>query len=216
MFLGLKLQSYYSGDQCYHKVTVEKRTELGWIVIFEAYGSKEEVPLPYLRLNESAEATMSASTENALALAEETNTAPVVQKKATPQQKGDEELTIPGTYLNAPLNRVTNYSFCLAENLLPLPSDTEEQKLRKKKKIKALKHQNKEKETEMISNNKQASWQTFMKKSSTKRVKGSVSGKVISQGSMFASPDAVDGKVGVTGSGGTLTEFEQRKRYKFK
>jgi survival of motor neuron-related-splicing factor 30 len=96
-----------------------------------------------------------------------------------------------------------------------LPSDTEEQKLRKKKKLKALKQQVKGKESEIISNNKQASWQTFVKKSSSKRVKGSVSGKVLGRDSMFASPDEVDGKVGVTGSGKGTTDFEQRKRYKF-
>lgn len=93
-----------------------------------------------------------------------------------------------------------------------LPSDTEEQKLRKRKKVKNLKHQMKGKKTEIITNEKQASWQTFMKKSSTsKKVKGSVTTK-----SMFASPEEVDGKVGVTGSGKGTTDFEQRKRYKFK
>jgi survival-of-motor-neuron-related-splicing factor 30 len=34
-------------------------------------------------------------------------------------------------------------------------------------------------------------------------------------GSMFASPDAVDGKVGVVGSGQGMTEFGERKRHKF-
>jgi hypothetical protein len=32
---------------------------------------------------------------------------------------------------------------------------------------------------------------------------------------MFASPDAVDGKVGVVNSGKGLTEFAQRKKHKF-
>ena len=32
--------------------------------------------------------------------------------------------------------------------------------------------------------------------------------------SMFKSPDTVDGKVGVVGSGGGMTEFEQWKKHK--
>jgi N-acetyl-gamma-glutamylphosphate reductase len=33
--------------------------------------------------------------------------------------------------------------------------------------------------------------------------------------SLFSSPAAVDGKVGVTGSGQGMTDYEHRKRYKF-
>jgi hypothetical protein len=33
--------------------------------------------------------------------------------------------------------------------------------------------------------------------------------------SIFESPATVDGKVGVVGSGGSITEFEVRKKYKF-
>ena len=32
--------------------------------------------------------------------------------------------------------------------------------------------------------------------------------------SMFASPDTVEGKVGVVGSGKGMTDFEMRKKYK--
>ena len=44
-------------------------------------------------------------------------------------------------------------------------------------------------------------------------IKKSVAG--IQKSSMFASPETVEGKVGVTNSGKALTEFEQRKRHKF-
>jgi hypothetical protein len=44
---------------------------------------------------------------------------------------------------------------------------------------------------------------------------GAITGKPFGE-SMFASPDAVDGKVGVTNSGSGLTEFETRKRFKLK
>jgi hypothetical protein len=32
--------------------------------------------------------------------------------------------------------------------------------------------------------------------------------------SIFASPDTIDGKVGVTGSGAGMTDFRERKKYK--
>jgi len=38
---------------------------------------------------------------------------------------------------------------------------------------------------------------------------------VVKHGSQFASPEAVEGKVGVTGSGAKMTEFERRKRHNF-
>ena len=98
------------------------------------------------------------------------------------------------------------------EHLKILPTDTEEQRNKKKKKIKSLKHTTKKKELEELRNTKQASWQSFVKKAGSKRVKGSMSRKVVGRDSMFASPDAVDGKVGVTGSGQGTTDFEQRKR----
>ena len=44
---------------------------------------------------------------------------------------------------------------------------------------------------------------------------GTISGmKSKTAKSMFASPDAVDGKVGVINSGRGTTEFEDRKKYK--
>ena len=36
----------------------------------------------------------------------------------------------------------------------------------------------------------------------------------LKHGSIFASPDTVDGRVGVVGSGQTMTDFQQRKKYK--
>ena len=35
----------------------------------------------------------------------------------------------------------------------------------------------------------------------------------LKRGSMFAAPTSVDGRVGVVGSGGGMTEFTERKKY---
>lgn len=98
--------------------------------------------------------------------------------------------------------------FVMPEHLKAQPTDTDEQRAKKRKKIKALKLQIKTKEADALSSSKQNSWTSFVKKQSGKKVKGGVKAD-----SMFASPDAVNGKVGVTGSGSGLTEFEQRKRW---
>jgi hypothetical protein len=76
-------------------VTVESRTDLGWIVVFEAYGSKEEVPLPYLRLLPTMEA---GSVEQP---PEETNTQPTPQLKSQVSQQpaANEDFTIPGEHM---------------------------------------------------------------------------------------------------------------------
>ncbi len=54
----------------------------------------------------------------------------------------------------------------------------------------------------------QQTWQKFV----TKGAKRSLSG--LTKSSIFASPEEVDGKVGVVNSGKRLTEFAQRKKHK--
>lgn len=102
--------------------------------------------------------------------------------------------------------------FQIPEHLKVLPTDTEEQKQKKRKKVKALKLLNKGREEEGALNNTKASWQTFQTKNSKKRVKGFVSTSTKKKGSIFAS--SMEGKVGVTGSGGSMTDFEARKKFR--
>lgn len=78
----------------------------------------------------------------------------------------------------------------LPENLRFLPTDTDEDKARKRKKIKAIKSKNRlfTKEAEITA--VQQTWQKFVSKSTKK------SGPITVKKSMFASSDAVDGKIG--------------------
>ena len=85
---------------------------------------------------------------------------------------------------------------------------------RKKKRIRAIKNANRQRGYDNERNTKQTGWQQFNKKFSKKRPKGSMSAAFKKKGSIFKSPATVDGKVGVTGSGGGTTEFEVRKKYK--
>mmetsp|Transcript_786 Transcript_786/g.1346 ORF Transcript_786/g.1346 Transcript_786/m.1346 type:complete len:322 (-) Transcript_786:210-1175(-) len=102
----------------------------------------------------------------------------------------------------------------IPEKLKILPTDTEEEKLQKKKRIKGMKSKNRldaiDKERSAVQN----SWKAF---SAKKAIKTKTSGGVphVKKRSMFASPQEVDGRVGVTGSGQAMTQHAERKRYKF-
>jgi survival-of-motor-neuron-related-splicing factor 30 len=78
----------------------------------------------------------------------------------------------------------------LPENLRFLPTDTDEDKARKRKKIKAIKSKNRlfTKDAEITA--VQNTWQKFVSKGTKK------SGPAVAKKSMFASSDAVDGKIG--------------------
>lgn len=97
----------------------------------------------------------------------------------------------------------------IPESLKILPTDTEEEKNRKKKKLKAIKSTNRIKTQEIEVTATQKTWQSFVNKSGKRALTG-----VVKQ-SMFASPDVVEGKVGVTNSGLGMTDFERRKRHNF-
>ena len=55
------------------------------------------------------------------------------------------------------------------------------------------------------------SWQKFKTKSSAKSKTGFRTGKA--KDSIFRSPDTVDGRVGVIGSGKRMTEFRDREKW---
>ncbi|KAG0220795.1 hypothetical protein B0O80DRAFT_425128 [Mortierella sp. GBAus27b] len=57
---------------------------------------------------------------------------------------------------------------------------------------------------------KQQAWQNFAKGAGSKKTKGATP---IMKKSIFASPDSLDGKVGVVGSGKGMTQFQQRGKH---
>ena len=110
--------------------------------------------------------------------------------------------------------RDANGEFKVPENLKILPTDSEEEIARKRKKIKAIKSKNRSQAIEDERNSKASNWQAFQKKAATKKApKGSMVASGLKRGSMFAAPTSVDGRVGVVGSGGGMTEFTERKKY---
>jgi len=93
-----------------------------------------------------------------------------------------------------------------------LPTDSEAEKKRKHKRVKMIKNKNRTKILEVERKKKQTSWLKFHKKTRGKRISGSMNS--LRKGSIFASPDSLEGRVGVTGSGQGMTEFKQRKKYR--
>ena len=88
-------------------------------------------------------------------------------------------------------------------------TDTDQVKLQKRKKVKHLKYQHKTQMQEAGAKIKQNEWMSFQKKGS-RSAKGHFAFNK-SQQSIFKSPETVEGKVGVVGSGKAMTQYEIKK-----
>ena len=104
--------------------------------------------------------------------------------------------------------------FEIPTHLQPLPSDTDAERKKKTRAIKALKSKHREKTKEAETAQKQKSWKDFVSGGEKKKKrKGVTSG----EGSIFATEDGVNARTGVIGGGGgrgTVSEFGDRKRHK--
>jgi survival-of-motor-neuron-related-splicing factor 30 len=86
--------------------------------------------------------------------------------------------------------------FEIPKSLKILPTDSESVRNMKRKKIKAIKSQFRQKKQEAERSNKKSAWQMFTSSGSSTKGPSSLSK---SKGSIFRSPDSVEGRVGVTG-----------------
>ncbi len=112
--------------------------------------------------------------------------------------------------------------FVIPDHLRLLPTDSEEEKARKRKKVKHLKMQWKERHAGALeaqaereaeqSGGGAGSWKSYLNKSKKKSATAKGLG-ALKKGSIFASPDTVDGRVGVVGSGQGMTDFEKRNTF---
>ena len=110
------------------------------------------------------------------------------------------------------LVREADGTYRIPDHLRLQHTDSEQERLRKRRKVKALKQKIKQKEQDEARDSQKNSWLAFQNKGAKRKVVGSM--KASRKESIFASPDTVDGKVGVTGSGKDMTEFGERKKYK--
>jgi secreted PhoX family phosphatase len=146
------------------------------------------------------------------------------------KEKKPEDREFPKSALNP------DGTFCIPDNLRLLPTDTDAEKDKKRRKVKvprltsfagenaapnpheyslveqSLKSRYKQMQKQQDTTSKQSSWQAFAGSTGKKRVKGSFAG--VRKESIFKTPDNLEGRVGVVGSGKGVTEFEAKKRYK--
>eukprot|EP00587_Corethron_hystrix_P007868 CAMPEP_0113309876 /NCGR_PEP_ID=MMETSP0010_2-20120614/7740_1 /TAXON_ID=216773 ORGANISM="Corethron hystrix, Strain 308" /NCGR_SAMPLE_ID=MMETSP0010_2 /ASSEMBLY_ACC=CAM_ASM_000155 /LENGTH=266 /DNA_ID=CAMNT_0000165207 /DNA_START=26 /DNA_END=826 /DNA_ORIENTATION=+ /assembly_acc=CAM_ASM_000155 len=112
--------------------------------------------------------------------------------------------------------------FLIPEKLLPLESDSDAVKEKKRRKIKTLKSKFNEKKKEEDRAKKQATWKDFISTGGGKKKKKKGAGGGSSSGlkgiakteSMFRTGTEINAKVGVVGSGRSMTDYGERKRFK--
>jgi len=93
----------------------------------------------------------------------------------------------------------------IPKSLKILPTDSEEERQAKKKRIHIIKSQTRLKKREEERSTKKNAWQEFSSKPGGTKISNT------RKDSIFRSPDSVEGKVGVTGSGKPLTPSPQFK-----
>jgi len=106
-----------------------------------------------------------------------------------------------------PADDVDSSNVFIPKSLKILPTDSEEVRQSKKKRMHVIKSQSRLKKLEEDRQGKKNAWQEF----TTKASKTKTAGPALKKDSIFKSPDTVDGKVGVTGSGKPLTPSPQFK-----
>lgn len=108
----------------------------------------------------------------------------------------------------------TPAGYKIPESLVIQKTDTEEIIETKKRKIMAIKKQQRADKQEEGAMKQQGSWQKFFhSKASTQSKCGFKSGKA--KESIFKVPETLEGKVGVTGSGKEMTKFQEPKKFTY-
>ncbi|GMF15518.1 unnamed protein product [Phytophthora lilii] len=197
---GFKCQAKYYADAVVYPCSVTKVTALGFQVLFDGYGNSEEVPYEYLR---PAKAPARDQVDTSAAQSQSTNAA---NATATHTAAATAAALAPAV-IAKPIK--------IPENLQILPTDSESEKERKRKRLRAIKSLNRHKNIDNERNIKQHDWKAFQYKAKKKGLKKGVSGVLSKRGSsMFASPDTVEGRVGVVGSGQGMTSFQDARNKK--
>ncbi|KAI4318556.1 hypothetical protein MLD38_032245 [Melastoma candidum] len=186
--IGTKVQAVYSEDGEWYDAIIEAHTVNGYYVCYEGWGNKEEVDPDNVRPIQEGEVNALLEAEK---VAEATKQA-IKRKIAQAASVDFQNRTLP-------------------TKLRIEPDDPEDVKAAKRKKIHAFKSKMRTEQLEVSQNKRQNDWQQFQTtKGKTKKI-GFFSGR--KRESIFKSPDDPNGKVGVTGSGKGLTEFQRREKH---
>ncbi|KAJ0960808.1 hypothetical protein J5N97_001309 [Dioscorea zingiberensis] len=186
--VGTKVQAVWSEDGEWYDATIEALTPNGYYVHYDEWGNKEEVDPGNIRpiKEETMDALLEAERE-----AEATRQA--IKRKIAQAGVSDFQAR------------------ALPAKLRIDPNDPEDVKAAKKKKIHAFKSKVRLEQQEVVQNKRQNAWQQFQTTKGKAKKVGFFSGR--KRESIFKSPDDPKGKVGVTGSGKGLTEFQKREKH---
>ncbi|CAK9146398.1 unnamed protein product [Ilex paraguariensis] len=186
--VGTKVQAVWSEDGEWYDATIEALTPNGYYVRYDEWGNKEEVDPANIRPVE--EGTVNTLLE---AEREAEATKQALKRKIAQAAAADFQ------------------SRSLPAKLRIDPDDPEDVKAAKRKKIHAFKSKVRMEQLEVTQNKRQNAWQQFQTTKGQAKKIGFFSGR--KRESIFKSPDDPFGKVGVTGSGKGLTDFQKREKH---
>ncbi|KAL8172288.1 hypothetical protein V2J09_024092 [Rumex salicifolius] len=187
--IGAKVQAVYSEDGEWYDATVEAHTPNGYYVTYIEWGNKEEVDPANVR-------PVQDEAVDALVVAEKQAEATKLALKRKIAQA-------------AAVSEFQERS--LPAKLQINPDDPEDVKATKRKKIHAFKSKVRFEKLEVAQNKRQNAWQQFQTAKGRSKKVGFFSGR--KKESIFKSPDDPHGKVGVTGSGKGITDFQKREKH---
>ncbi|KAL6513211.1 hypothetical protein OROGR_020697 [Orobanche gracilis] len=186
--VGTKVQAVWSEDGEWYDATVEALTPNGYFVCYDRWGNREEVDPDNVR-------PIQEGTTNPLVEAEKiaVATKEALKRKIAQAAGKDSE------------------SWTLPPKLQIDPNDPDDVKAAKRKKIHAFKSKMRMEAKEVTQNKRQNDWQQFQTTKGKNKKIGFFSGR--KRESIFKSPEDPFGKVGVTGSGKGLTDFQKREKH---
>eukprot|EP00897_Mesotaenium_endlicherianum_P010277 jgi/Mesen1/9278/ME000060S08719 len=200
--VGTSVEAMYSADSQWYAATVKGVTAGGYIVVYNDWGNEEEVDASSVRARmdqggsekpeegEGASAAAAAAQgegEQAEGAAEGGGAAVSAEAEAEAGR-----LALKRKIAQAASADLTPKN--LPAKLKVNPDDPEDVKIAKRKKIHAFKSKQRMEMMELTQDKRQNSWQ--QKKES-----------------IFKSPEDLKGKVGVTGSGHGMTDFQRREKF---
>ncbi|CDO97657.1 unnamed protein product [Coffea canephora] len=186
--VGTKVQAVFSEDGEWYEATIEAHTPNGYYVYYDGWGNKEEVDPDNVRPIHDATVNPLLEAEKVAQATKEALKRKIAQAASTDFQ-----------------------SRSLPAKLRIEPDDPEDVRAAKRKKIHAFKSKMRMEQLEMTQNKRQNAWQQFQTTKGRAKKVGFFSGR--KRESIFKSPDDPNGKVGVTGSGKGLTEFQKREKH---
>ncbi|KAI3770794.1 hypothetical protein L6452_01938 [Arctium lappa] len=188
--VGAKVQAVYSEDGEWYDATIEAFTRNGYLVAYSGWGNKEEV--------------------------DPANVRPLEEGIVDPLLEAEKEAEATKQALKRKIAQAAAADVDFQSKSLPAklriePEDPEDVKAAKRKKIHAFKSKMRKEQIEVTQNKRQNAWQQFQTTKGRAKKIGFFSGR--KRESIFKSPEDPFGKVGVTGSGKGLTDFQKREKH---